>query len=99
MEENKTILKPDKIITLLSNADDSSKYNMKNVARYVKDKNLVQVPYNKVFSDAASEAGVAQFFIKNAMTKSGTGANADFVKSVSDIIKRIDYKIEELKYK
>lgn len=99
MQENKAILKPDKIITLLSNADDSSKYNMKNVARYVKDKNLVQVPYNKVFSDAASEAGVAQFFIKNAMTKSGTGANADFVKSVSDIIKRIDYKIEELKYK
>ncbi len=98
-QEHKAVLKADKIITLLSNADDASKYNVKNVARYIKDKNLVQVPHNKVFSDAASEAGVAQFFIKNAMSKSGNGPNADFVKSVSEIIKRIDYKIEELKYK
>lgn len=99
MNENSEILKPDKMITLLANADETSKYNAKNVARYVKDRYLVEVPYNKIFSDSASEAGVAQFFIKNGMTKNGTGANATFVNAVSNIIKRIDYKIEELKYK
>lgn len=98
-EENKNILKPDKMISLLANSDETSKYNKKNVARYIKDKDLVEVPYNKVFSDSASEAGVAQFFIKNGMTKNGTGSNAVFVNSISNIIKRIDYKIEELKYK
>lgn len=97
--ENPSILKQDKVISLLSNSDDTSKYNMRNVARYIKDKDLVEVPYNKVFSDAASEAGVAQFFIKNTMTKNATGPNALFTSAISNIIKLIDYKLEELKYK
>lgn len=62
--ENSNILKKDKIIPLLSVADDNSKYNVKNAARYLREKELNEIPYNSVYKEAASEAGVAQFFIK-----------------------------------
>lgn len=99
MMEHSDILKSDKIIPLLSISDDNSKYNMKNTARYIREKELNEVPYNSVFKEAASEAGVAQFFLKNGLSKTSTNKNVMFANSVSEIIKRIDYKLEELKYK
>ncbi len=97
--ENASILKRDKIIPLLSVADDNSKYNVKNAARYLKEKELNEIPYNSVYKEAASEAGVAQFFIKNGLSQNSNNKNVMFANSVSETIKKIDYKLEELKYK
>ncbi len=99
MEEHADILKRDKIIPLLSISDDNSKYNVKNSARYLREKELNEIPYNSVYKESASEAGVAQFFIKNGLSKASNNKNVMFANSVSKMIKTIDYKLEELKYK
>lgn len=97
--QNPQILPKDKCITLLSNADENSKYNVKNVTRYVKERDVCQVTYSPTFMEAASEAGVATFFLKTRLSSSANDKNSAFIKSVAELAKAIDYKLEELKYK
>ena len=97
--KNSGILKKDKCLTLLSRADENSKYNVKNVTRYIKEKDLNQVIYNPIFMEAASEAGVATFFLKSRLSSSANDKNSAFIKSIAELAKAIDYKLEELKYK
>ena len=66
------------------------------MSRFVKEKDMVQVPYNRVFADNACEATAANYFIKNSFAKNGP--NAEFMTEISKVIARIEYKIEELKY-
>lgn len=98
--ENPKIFTKDKLIPLLSDADDDSKYNVKNTTRYLKEKKeLNQVLHNSNFMEAASEAGVANFFLKTRVSKGATDKNSLFINSVEGVCKRIEYKLEELKYK
>lgn len=97
--QNPSIIAKDKCITLLSNADENSKYNVKNVTRYIKEKDVCQVLYNPSFMEAASEAGVATYFLKTRLSNSANDKNSAFIKSVAELARAIDYKLEELKYK
>lgn len=97
--QNPSIIAKDKCITLLSNADENSKYNVKNVTRYIKEKDVCQVLYNPTFMEAASEAGVATYFLKTRLSNSANDKNSAFIKSIAELAKAIDYKLEELKYK
>ena len=97
--QNPSIIAKDKCITLLSNADENSKYNVKNVTRYIKEKDVCQVLYNPTFMEAASEAGVATYFLKTRLSNSANDKNSAFIKSVAELARAIDYKLEELKYK
>jgi hypothetical protein len=100
MTENASILKKDKVIPLLSRSDDASKYNVRNVSRYIKEKReMATVAYNSNFMEAASEAGVANFFLKTRISSTTNDKNSNFIKSVEDVCSKIDYKLEELKYK
>lgn len=99
ISENPKLLQKEKVLTLLSNADEASKYNVKNVTRYIKGKDVNQVPYNSVFKEAASEAGVANFFLKTRISSSTNDKNSEFISAISKMAKSIDYKLEELKYK
>ena len=96
---NKNIFKKDIVIPLLTNADECSKYNAKNVSRVLKEKSLNTVLYNPVFKDAASEAGVANFFLRYGLSTTGNDKNADFIKALDELDKTIEYRLEELKYK
>lgn len=96
---NKGIFSRDKLIPLLTNSDEDSKYNAKNVARVLKEKNLNTVLYNPVFKDSASEASVANFFLRYGLSTTGNDKNAGFIKAMDDLDKAIEYKLEELKYK
>lgn len=96
---NRKIFDKSKLIPVLTNADDNSKYNVKNVSRVLKEKDLNTVPYNPVFKDSASEAAVANFFLRYGLSTTGNDKNAPFIKALDDIDKTIDYKLEELKYK
>lgn len=97
--KNPQIIARDKCITLLSNADENSKYNVKNVTRYVKEKDVQQILYNPIYKEAASEAGVATFFLKTRLSNSANDKNSAFIKAVESLAKAVDYKLEELKYK
>lgn len=98
--ENSKIFTKNKLLPLLSNADDDCKYNVKNATRYLKERReLCQVLHNSNFMEAASEAGVANFFLKTRVSKGATDKNSLFISSVEGVCKRIEQMLEELKYK
>lgn len=100
MMKNNDILRKEKVIPLLSKADDKSKYNAKNVSKFIKNKKEISsVPYSPIFMEAASEAGVAQFFLKARLSASASDRNSLFLKSVDSACKGINKRLEELKYK
>lgn len=99
MRKNSDILKPEKVIPLLSKADDKSKYNQKNVTRFIKNKKEVAaVPYSPIFMEAASEAGVANFYLQARLSAATSARNSLFLKSVDNTCKTINKKLEELKF-
>lgn len=54
-----------KAILSIGRYDIHSKYNVKNVARYIQSKqNIYAVPYNTVFYEAMGEGNAAHFFLK-----------------------------------
>lgn len=93
------MMKKGNVIPVLTMSDSESKYNVKNAQKYIGEKTLVTVPYNTLFMEAASEAGVANMFIQLRLSKSAADKNTQFLNSVSDCGKQIIYKLQELQYK
>lgn len=94
------ILGKNNVIPLLTMSDEGSKYNPKNAARYIGEKKgIATIPYNTLFMEAASEAGVANMFLQLRISKSAIDKNSQFLNSVSECGKRIIYKLQELQYK
>ena len=94
------ILTKEKVIPLLSNADDDTVYNVKNYTRYIGEKReICQVPYNTSFTKNISEAGIAQFFLTTKTSNKLNDKNSELVKCVEGMCKRIEEKLKELKLK
>lgn len=94
------ISKKDNVIPVLTNADEKSKYNVKNASRYVGAKTeLASIQHNANFMESACEASVANFFLKTRLATTPQDKNSEFIKSVTSVSKQILKKIEELKYK
>lgn len=94
------VLKKEKIIPLLSNSDEESVYNVKNYTRYIGEKKeLCTVPYNSSFLRNISEAGIASFFLNFKKTDKILDKNAELIKAVENMCKRIEEKLKELKLK
>lgn len=96
LREQNTIFREKTSIPLLGRYDKNSKYNVKNVSRYMKEKKLIcSIPYNTLFFEACNEGKVADYFIKlrriNPKDK-----NALFINSVKDAAERIIYTLQEL---
>lgn len=84
------------VIPLIGKLDKNSKYTVKNITRYIKERELVcSVPYNTLFFEACNEGEVADFFIKfrkiNPKDK-----NALFLQEVKKTAEKIIYKLQEL---
>ena len=100
IEKFPDVLTKEKVIPLLSNADDETVYNVKNYTRYVGEKKeLCSIPYNASFVKNISEAGIAQFFLTTRLSSKLNDKNTEFVKCVEGMCKRIEEKLKELKLK
>lgn len=94
------LFRKNNVIPLLTMSDENSKYNVKNTTRYIGEKKVIgTIPYNTLFLESASEAGVANMFLQLRISKSALDKNSQFLSSVSDCGKRIIYKLQELQYK
>lgn len=95
-------LKRKNVIPLVGNLNEHCKYNSKNVATYIKDKELACINYNIKFLEAASEAGVANlfsnFFLNTKINKNATDKNTIFLESVANSAQKVVRKLEEIKY-
>lgn len=99
MKKNPELLKKEKVIPLLSKADDKSKYNAKNVTKFIKNKKEINsVPYSPIFMEAASEAGVANFYLQARLSAATSARNSLFLNAVDKTCLKINKKLEELKY-
>lgn len=93
-------MKKGNTIPLLTISDVDSKYNPKNAERYIGEKGtLGTVPYNTLFMESASEAGVANLFLQLRLSKSAADKNSQFLNDVSECGKLIIYKLQELQYR
>lgn len=95
-KENNIILQEKAVMPLLGRYDKNSKYTIKNVSRYMKEREKVcAIPYNTLFFEACNEGTVDDFFIKlrkiNPKDK-----NAMFIEEVKKTAEIIIYKLQEL---
>ncbi len=88
------ILRDDRVLVTIGKYDEKSKYNVKNVSKYIKQKRVYKIPYNTVFSMDAPEGKVADFFIKFRRIN-GTHINAPFINSVYELAQEIVKIIKE----
>lgn len=96
IKQEHPILSKKNVIPLLDRYDKYSKYNTKNVARYIKEKKGVYaIPYNTLFFEACNEGRVADFFIKFRKMNS-KDLNSAFIDSVGQFAENIIYRLQEL---
>lgn len=96
IKHENAIFKEKPVIPLVGKYDQFSKYNTKNIARYIKEKKGVYaIPYNTLFFEACNEGKVADYFIKfrKIDSKDKNGIFMNFVKEISE---KIIYKLQEL---
>lgn len=88
------------VMLMLGKYDQFSKYNNKNITRYLKEKKgLSVVPYNTLFFEACSEGTVIDFFLKIRSITDETDRNAYFEKKVKEADNNIIFKLQELQMK
>lgn len=97
--EEKPVLKSKKTLLLLGRYDKFSKYNIKNISRYLGERNKIStVPYNTLFFEACEEASVPDLFLKLRKTDADD-RNGFFLAEVKRAIDNIIYRLEDLKVK
>lgn len=84
-----------KTVVLIGKCDRQSKYNAKNIARYMNVKDLYPVPYTTQFLEATNEGKVDEYFMKYRV-KSHPDENTYFVEEIKNISTRLLEKIKEL---
>ena len=90
-DKEQILREPNKIISI-GKYDGKSKYSVKNVSKYIREKNVFGIPYNTMFSMDAPEGKVADYLIRFRRVNQ-TNVNAEFVNSIrretQEIIKMI----------
>ena len=85
------------VMLLLGKYDKNSKYNIKNVTRYLKEKKMVSaVPYNTLFLEACSEGQIIDFILRAKNVTDESDANSIFIKEVKAVDENIIFKLQEL---
>ena len=94
--EEMPILKSKKTLILISRYDRDSKYTVKNISRYMGEKNKVStIPYNTLFFEACEEAKVVDLFL-SIRKISEDDVNGIFLSEVKRTAENIIYRLQDL---
>ena len=96
IRQQNELLRSPKTLILVGRYDRFSKYNSKNISRYIGEKNQVlTIPYNTLFFEAAEEAGVPDLFLRiRSVDKDDRNyALGQEVKRAAD---NIQYRLQDL---
>lgn len=87
-----------KVLPLIGRYDRFSKYNKKNIARYIGEKkDIPAVSYNTLFFESANEGELGDYFLKFRKSLiSATDRNAGFVEEVANAADRLILKVQEV---
>lgn len=99
LREENDFFKKNNILLNIGRYDKFSKYNIKNVSRYMSEKKDVHaIPYNTLFFEACSEGKVAEFFLRLRRIEPDD-RNAVFLQEIERLTKDLIYKMQELQLK
>ena len=94
-KESNPLLQSSKTLLLIGRYDKYSKYNAKNISRYLKEKNQVlTVPYNTLYFEATDEAGVPDLFLRFKKFSDPEDRNAIFIEEVRRASENINYRLQ-----
>lgn len=100
LREENDFYKKKNVMLLLGRYDRFSKYNNKNITRYMKErKELSVVPYNTLFFEACSEGTIIDFFLRLRNIVDETDKNVTFEKAIAEADSNLIYKLQELQMK
>ena len=100
LRESNDFYRRKNVMLAIGRYDPFSKYNNKNITRYLKEKKgLSVVPYNTLFFEACSEGTIIDFFLKVRNITDETDRNINFVKEVKEADNNIIFKLQELQMK
>ena len=98
LREVNEMFKKNNVLILIGKYDRFSKYNVKNITRYLKEKKQVSaIPYNTLFFESTTEGHVADYFLRYRNMSDKTDRNAIFVDETKKTCENIVYKLEELR--
>ena len=98
--QTEPLMQKGNVMPVLSNAIDESKYNVKNVSKFIGEKGKIcYVPNHFPFMEAACEAGVGKFFLDNRTISNKLHPNVVFLKTVDESCEKIISKLQEMQLK
>ena len=84
------------VLLMLGRYNPNSKYSNKNVARFLKEKNIpMVVPYNVLFSDECSEGRIVDYFLKIQKIQGYDNKDTFFVNQLRGTSQILEYKMQE----
>lgn len=96
LRQSMPILKSKKTLVLIGRHDKFSKYTVKNISRYMNEKNnVLTIPYNTLFFEACEEAKVPELFF-NIKSLEKDERNSIFVEEVKRASENIMYRLQDL---
>lgn len=100
LKENKSKIssyQKSKTLIMIGKYDKFSKYNSKNITRFLEEKNqVITVPYNTLFFEACEEAGVPDLFLGFKKQIDSSDRNAIFIDEVRRATESIIYMLQVL---
>ena len=100
LKEQNQLLASKKALILIGRYDKFSKYNSKNISRYLGEKNQVlTIPYNTLFFEATEEAGVPDLFLRFRKNLDPEDRNAFFIEEVRRASENILYRLQDFQMK
>lgn len=97
LRENNEFYKRKNIMLTIGRYDKNSKYNIKNITRYLKEKKMVSaIPYSTLYAEACSEGGIIEYILKAKLITDETDDNNIFIKEIKALDENIIFKLQEL---
>ena len=95
MKEKKDEILGNKGILLIGKYDRKSKYTVKNITRQIGERQVLAIPYNTLFFEAAEESQVPDLFLRLRNIKEKNDENEFFMQQIRKISDEITNKIQE----
>lgn len=100
LKENKgtsSLFQKSKTLIMIGKYDRFSKYNARNITRFLEEKNQVlTIPYNTLFFEACEEAVVPDLFLRFRKQVDSDDRNAIFIDEVKRASDNIIYRLQVL---
>ena len=98
IKEKEPLFKKNNTMLLVGRYDRYSKYNSKNLARYIGEKEIFTVPYSTLYFEAANEGKVADFFLRYRNLDE-FDSNAIFISEIKNTAEKIIEKLRDIRAK